>query len=229
MLKYTHAQAEIQSRVPAKVRFVTQATYPDFTINNRHSCFYRFDAHTLTQSIYTLRDIDVGEELTLSCTFHRQAPLEIDANIASADFNPVETSEERQRAVEPWGFRCSCTACALPPEARDASDAIIRLIHQYTEDLRDWSDQSRGTPSMAEALIELYHKEGLFCTIADGYRLAAYAYSAVRDKHNSLKLAHEALGYGLQTWDDASSKRMDVLQLMLEPESHWTWNRRARA
>lgn len=79
---------------------------------------------------------------------------------------------------------------------------------------------------MAEALVELYQKESLFCHIADGYHLAAHAYSAVRDRYNALRMANNAMGYGLQAWMDMGARMMDVLQLLVDTEAHWTWNQR---
>lgn len=80
---------------------------------------------------------------------------------------------------------------------------------------------------MGEALVELYEKENLFCHIADGYRLAAHAYSAVRDKYNALRMANKAFGYGLQAWRDMGPRMKDILDLMVDPEAHWTWNQRS--
>lgn len=79
---------------------------------------------------------------------------------------------------------------------------------------------------MGESLVELYQKESLFCHIADGYRLAAHAYSAVRDRYNALRMANKAMGYGLQAWRDMGPRMKDILDLMVEPETHWTWNKR---
>ena len=143
-----------------------------------------------------------------------------------ADIDPTTVYEQRQREIRSWGFNCSCAACILPPQTRAESDDSIRLILQYTAALEDWSTGSQGTPEMGEALVVLYRKEGLFCHIADGYRFAAHAYSAVRDRYNTMRMANNAMGYGLQAWSDMGARMQDALHLMTDPTTHWTWNQR---
>ncbi|KAK5988286.1 SET domain-containing 5-like protein [Cladobotryum mycophilum] len=176
----------------------------------RPNCYYLFDRETLTHSVYTIRDVQPGEELSISY------------------IDPVATYAERQEEIRNWGFNCSCFACMLPVEAREISDDRIRLIHHYTKELEDWSSESCGTPDMAETLIDMYQDEGLFSNIADGYKLAAHSYSAVRDKYNALRTANNAMGYGLQTWKFMGIRMRDVLELMMDPEAHWSWNHRPR-
>ncbi|KAF4504299.1 hypothetical protein G6O67_008466 [Ophiocordyceps sinensis] len=174
----------------------------------RPNCQYNFNRRTLTHSVYTMRDVYPGQELTISY------------------IDPTATYQERRGEIQFWGFNCSCSACELPRQARDESDKTMGLIRQYTDELKDWSNRSRATPDMAEALMELYRRESLYCRMADGYRLAAHAYSAVRDRYNALRMANDAMGYGLQTWMDMGARMMDVLLLLADAEAHWTWNQR---
>jgi hypothetical protein len=136
------------------------------------------------------------------------------------------TFKERQEMIQFWGFNCSCSACTLPAEAILASDERVRLINQYTSSLENWSAENNATPEMAKKLIELYKEEKLFCIIADGYKLAAYAYNAVRDRYNALRMANFAINYGLQSWRYMGGKMIDALQLLTSPEDHWTWGQR---
>ena len=78
---------------------------------------------------------------------------------------------------------------------------------------------------MAEALIELYQKEGLASQVAEGYRLAAYAYNAAGYKENAVVMARIAMEYGLYTWKD-SVKLQDTSLLLSDPEGHWAWKQR---
>jgi hypothetical protein len=102
------------------------------------------------------------------------------------------------------------------------------LIRKYTKELEDWSNRSRASPEMAESLVELYRKEGLFSDIAEGFRLATHTFSAVKDRYNAMRMAHSAVGYGLQTWRDMGIRMKDTLQFMMDPEAHWTWGKRSK-
>ncbi|GIK06676.1 SET domain-containing protein 5 [Aspergillus viridinutans] len=173
------------------------------------SCMYTFDPKTFTQNMYTIRDISPGEELTISY------------------IDPTVTHKERQEAISFWGFNCSCHTCTMSPEAIEQSDERIQRINRYKKLLNDWSTpQNNATPEMARTLVDLYTKENLWCHIADGYRLAAHAYNAVRDRGNALRMANLAFGYGLQAWRYMGRKMIDMLDLMTSPEEHWTWGQR---
>ncbi|KAJ5497288.1 hypothetical protein N7463_009275 [Penicillium fimorum] len=175
----------------------------------RPSCILNFNPTTLTASIYTVRDIRPGEELTISYT------------------HALATYKKRQLAIQTWGFNCSCATCMLSPGDRLLSDDRIQQIKHYTRELTDWSNRSRAVPEIAEALVKLYQEENLFYYLGDGFRLAAHTYSSVCDRYQTLRMASNALVYGLQVWDDMGSKVRDVLELMAGPEKHWTWAQRS--
>ncbi|QPH04223.1 hypothetical protein C2857_001057 [Epichloe festucae Fl1] len=174
----------------------------------RPNCVYQFDRRTLTHKVYTIQDVEPGQELTISY------------------IEPIATYEERRRIIQTWGFNCSCSACELPEAGRRDSDRSIGLIREYTRELQDWSDQSRGTPGLAERLVRLYREERLYTDIADAYRLASWAYGAVRDRYNALRMASSAVRFGLLTWREMGMRINDTLLFMMDPEAHWTWGKR---
>lgn len=106
------------------------------------------------------------------------------------------------------------------------SDDRIQQINHYTAELKDWSNQSRASPEIAEALIRLHQEEQIFYYIGDAYRLAAHTYSGVRDRYHALRMASNALVHGLQAWDGMGSSMHDVLELLENPEKHWAWGKR---
>ncbi|OJJ07802.1 hypothetical protein ASPVEDRAFT_47009 [Aspergillus versicolor CBS 583.65] len=174
----------------------------------RPSCILNFNPRTLTASVYTVRDIRPGEELSISYIDTRT------------------TYAKRHAAIQSWGFTCSCAACTLPPGDRFLSDDRIQQIKHYTAELKDWSNRSQAAPEIAEALIRLYQEEQIFYYIGDAYRLAAHTYSGVRDGYHALRMASNALVYGLQAWDDMGSSMRDVLELLENLEKHWSWGKR---
>lgn len=177
----------------------------------RPNCVYQFDRRTLTHKVYTIQDVEPGQELTISY------------------IEPVATYEERRKILQTWGFNCSCSACGLPEAERRASDRSVGLIREYTRALRDWSAQSRGTPGLAERLVRLYREEGLYTDIADAFQLASWAYGAVGDRHNALRMASSAVGFGLLAWREMGIRINETLLFMMDPEAHWTWGKRGRA
>ncbi|GAB0138347.1 hypothetical protein EsDP_00006583 [Epichloe bromicola] len=174
----------------------------------RPNCVYQFDRRTLTHKVYTIQDVEPGQELTISY------------------IEPIATYEERRQIIQTWGFNCSCSACELPEAERRDSDRSIGLIREYTRELQDWTDQSRGTPGLAERLVRLYREERLYTDVADAFQLAAWAYGAVRDRYNALRMASCAVGYGLTAWREMGIRINDTLLFMMDPEAHWTWGKR---
>ncbi|KAL4811625.1 hypothetical protein BDW67DRAFT_190101 [Aspergillus spinulosporus] len=171
----------------------------------RPSCILQFDSSTLVASVYTVQDVRPGDELTIS-----YIPL-------------PAVYEDRQSATRNWGFSCSCTACMLSLEDRLLSDERVRQIQDYIGQLMTWSNGRRAGPAMAETLVQLCQEENLTYFQGDAYRLAAHSYSGVRQRYQALRMANQALVYGRSVWGEASEKARDMLDLMANPEKHWTW------
>lgn len=77
--------------------------------------------------------------------------------------------------------------------------------------------------------MRLYREEGLYTDIADAFQLASWAYGAVGDRHNALRMASSAVGFGLLAWREMGIRINETLLFMMDPEAHWTWGKRGRA
>ena len=97
--------------------------------------------------VHAVRDIQEGEELTLS-------------------YLAGGPSTERQgRLKEYFGFDCTCEACSLPAKELKASDARLRRAQKLDEAIGD-PRRVRHLPERAladcKALLNIYREEGIF-------------------------------------------------------------------
>lgn len=81
------------------------------------NCTYWFDENTLVSTIATIRQINPGEELTVS--------YGVNAILAR--------TRSRQRYFENWGFECACRACvecdAPSDERREKLDSMLSMFN----------------------------------------------------------------------------------------------------
>ncbi|KAK4161208.1 N-lysine methyltransferase SMYD2 [Cladorrhinum sp. PSN259] len=119
------------------------------------NCFTRYSPSTLMMEVVAYRDIQPGEELSIS-----YAPLNM-------------LTKDRRALLQAWGFNCTCSLCA-DPAASKRSDIQRARIQQILEEL----DRPEGrTPEKLIANIkeveELAHKEGMTAQIGDLYGIIA--------------------------------------------------------
>ncbi|KAK3329982.1 hypothetical protein B0H66DRAFT_542503 [Apodospora peruviana] len=188
------------------------ASYPEVSRFN-HDCrpnlHYRLK--NLTHTTVAVRDIEKGEELTISY---------IEGMIPYA---------ERQERLESWGFKCACDACkadsALEIAASDGHlKEIERIEAELEEKIGNKEDIETDTP---DRLIKLYLDEKLDSYVAHAYTKAALLSSMFGDEEKTTRyamLAVEALEreYGPNTKDAES-----MLGLAEKPTEHWSWGIRA--
>ncbi|PSS28173.1 hypothetical protein M430DRAFT_32646 [Amorphotheca resinae ATCC 22711] len=98
------------------------------------------------QTVYAIRPIAAGEELSLS-------------------YLSGGTYSERQEQLKNlFGFSCACELCTLPPDDRRASDNRIRRAQKLNESIGDW-DKCRYSPAQVlrqgRELMALYREEGI--------------------------------------------------------------------
>ena len=168
---------------------------------------YYFDPSTLTHQAHALRDINPGEELTITY------------------INPSQTRSERQDKLHRhWGFRCTCTSCLQSRPLTDASDSRIALIERLFKELSDYSPVTgHGTPQMAELLVSLHEQERMNGPIANAYALAAREWSGIGDVYNAMRYAHLAVEAGLLYEGPHAKDVRDMERLLKDPSKHWTW------
>lgn len=140
-----------------------------FNHDCRPNVAFRVDPATLAHYTHAVRDVAVGEELTL------------------AYMNPLETRAVRQRHVwESWGFRCGCAQCVEADE--QASDARLYEIEALEAKL-GVVGQEAVSVAMVERLLELYRVERLHVKMHGPYVLAALNYNLFGDAKKARKYA----------------------------------------
>lgn len=138
----------------------------------------RFSERSLTMSAMSLRDIEPGEEITISY----------------AEFGTMY-GQRQHSLLHNWGFRCTCALCTAPPEELLASDRrrerigyirqeIVELVHDR---------QFEKAISLSKEMIDLVLKEELVAHLAEHYEVLARLYYAARDRANTEKYARLAI------------------------------------
>ncbi|KAK2041373.1 SET domain-containing protein [Colletotrichum somersetense] len=186
--------------------------YPEVSRFN-HDCrpnvaFY-IDDSDLRHYTHAVRDIQPGEELTISYVDS------LSARVVRQD-----------RARRNWGFGCSCAHCSLPEPFVRASDQRLVRMWEVEQQLSHWNGEAVDE-DMIEGLVGMYRQEGLDGSHGgDAFRLAALNY-------NSLGMEAEALGYArlaeeqlLLEKGPAARQVGDMRDLMRDPKAHYSWRRR---
>ncbi|KAK7970572.1 Het domain protein [Apiospora saccharicola] len=173
----------------------------------RPSLAYYIDQN-LTHHTHAVRDIQPGEELTISYLDSFRA-----------------RSVRQARARASWGFSCGCSQCSLPKAEAEASDSRLFSIYQVENQLTDLKNTNTSI-STIEELITLYKEERLDHKIADAYTLAALNYNTFGLEGKAKEYARLSLEQGLleHGHDSADMEAMGILAV--EPRTHWTWNTR---
>ncbi|PKS06746.1 hypothetical protein jhhlp_006820 [Lomentospora prolificans] len=155
--------------------------FPEISRMN-HACspnaFIRFSEKTFANSAIAFRDIEPGEELTISY----------------ADFGMLR--DERQDFLRVrWGFTCTCDLCNLPEDEVVASDARREKIR----DIRDvvLKHVNKGEFNQAikkhKMMIDLIVEEGMLVPLGEYYDIMARLYNTIGDRRNTEKWARMAI------------------------------------
>ncbi|KAL3418128.1 set domain-containing protein 5 [Phlyctema vagabunda] len=98
------------------------------------------------ETVYAVRPIQIGEEITLS--YH----------------NGGTSSQRQDHLKEHFRFECTCDACSLPAEERKLSDARLTKVQEYDDQIGD-SRRVHLKPEDALAdcrkLLTIYEEEGI--------------------------------------------------------------------
>lgn len=186
------------------------AVFPEPSRLN-HACSpnaqYYLDPNLLTHFVHATRPIAPGEEITITYT----SPLD-------------PTSDRQTHLSEGFFFTCSCQRC----QSAERTDATLTEIGRIQKSLNDWSRSSKGSPKLAEQLLELYRIEGLEGFLDVPYGFAALAHNAVGNKKMAIKyaeLAVEAILLKDGPWTENLAMWRGLLE---DPVKHWSWRRRVR-
>ncbi|KZL80292.1 set domain-containing protein 5 [Colletotrichum incanum] len=107
--------------------------------------------------IYAARDINAGEEVTIT-----YAPL-------------VQTTDERRARLAQWGFTCDCAACTARDDDKQRVE-MKRLMGVIETELGS-DDFGRDVLPDAEKLVRLVEEVELVDYLGKAYKYAAYAAS----------------------------------------------------
>lgn len=105
-----------------------------------HSCspnlHCSWNAALGAQTLHALRDIESGEELTISYLPTLERPRAV----------------RRDALLEGFGFACECVACSLTGDALSASETRRARLEALEEKMRAAADPSRAADAMRKAL-----------------------------------------------------------------------------
>lgn len=171
---------------------------------------YYFDPETISNKVYAVRDIMVGEEITVSY------------------IDGFQTSATRQeRLHEHWGFDCGCPACTAEPHLKTESDRRIEQILQLWSELDDYSTTATSvkapSPEKAELLVELYRLERLEGRLQEAYYRAAVEYLGVGQIALAMKYARLCIDTGLKFKGPGKPFITSMEDLLRNPKGHKYW------
>ncbi|KAK3349746.1 hypothetical protein B0T25DRAFT_505015 [Lasiosphaeria hispida] len=169
---------------------------------NARSCIVRYSPSTLIVEVVAYRDIERGEELSLS-----YIPLNL-------------LSEQRQDVIKGWGFNCTCALCR-DTEATKVSDSHRARIQAIFDELDAPENRTHEKVQAAMTeLEELVEEEGLAAQIGDLHTIFADLYLDMGDSQKAREHAGLALGMLRQFagWDNDRTNSAASLVTRLEEE-----------
>ncbi|KAH6847771.1 RmlC-like cupin domain-containing protein [Chaetomium sp. MPI-CAGE-AT-0009] len=173
------------------------------TVGGKDCLFLGVCLRTLAMTVWSARDIEVGEEITIT---YSVAGL---------------TSEERQESLENiWGFKCQCPLCTAEPAALSASDdrrKEVRLLQDKVIVLAKKGDFHEAVEA-SERLFALVEEEGLTEQMGGMYEVPARLYYHIGNLEKALeytlKTRHEIDGYGVP--DEKGEEKIKMLKGVIE-------------
>jgi hypothetical protein len=184
-----------------------------------HSCrpntSYYWNSKLNKRIVYANRKIKKGEEL-------------FDSYISL-----LLTHEERQKRLEPYGFRCTCEACALESKSMwendrrrgDIRKAFIKFQPLLTlkmpePDTDSAKMQARRDAKASLLLVELVQQESLADYYAIAYKIAAISHARVQEWGPATNWANK--GYELRVMEDPESLHaMEMYELTSKFIERW--------
>ena len=163
-----------------------------------------WDAQSERRIVYANRPIEEGEEI-----FATYIPL-------------LYPHEARQRRLDQYGFKCTCSACALDQHARNASDQrrtdLARTFAAFESQLTLSVPQSvvgkRKAKKNVEAsiqLVERIEEEGLADYYLKAYHIAAVAHAKVEAWQPATLFANK--GYEMSLLADPKAQKAHTREL----------------
>ncbi|KAK1760039.1 N-lysine methyltransferase SMYD2 [Echria macrotheca] len=162
----------------------------------RPNCITRFSSQTLAMEVVAHRDIQPGEEITIS-----YIPLNMQ-------------SQQRLQKIQSWGFNCSCSFCADERKLAESDrrrDGIEAIIHG----LRQPINMSREIVSLAiTRLEEMAEEEGLSSQMGDILYLVADACLSADNFQLAREVGEKALKIQKRYAGVDNERSYDVMRLL---------------
>jgi len=174
-----------------------------------HSCrpnaSYYWSEKLNKRIVYATRKIEAGEEVFVS-----YIPLLLAAH-------------DRQKQLDRYGFKCTCSACAQDGTEKIASDdrrvtiqkAFVDFEPQLTFEYpkgQQARQQARQNAKASLHLTELVHQEALADYYAKAYRVAAISHARIKEWQPAAVWANK--GYELKFMEDPESPYTQELHNM---------------
>ncbi|KAJ8127172.1 hypothetical protein O1611_g6465 [Lasiodiplodia mahajangana] len=156
------------------------ALYPEVARIN-HGCkpnaFVRFSPTSFDVKVVAFRDIEIGEEITIS-----YIPLN-------------HPREKRQRDLRRWGFECKCSLCAASKTEIAASDYRREKIASLQENVMKAIGELDGTTAVRAAyeILTLVKAEDIPTMVASQYEVLARLFWKAGDTETATKYAQKSL------------------------------------
>lgn len=167
-----------------------------------------WDSDRQVETLYALRDIQVGEELTVSYI----------------DVAEMTRDERQSELKQRWRFDCICECCSITEVvAQNTSDQRRRFIGRFHQELSSYP--ARAMYVLATMAYEYAEEEDLRGSPAAGISLYGYRMALrlrnVEDAEKWIARYHSEylLGTG-----PSSRWTKEALELMKKPTDHVEWN-----
>lgn len=202
--------AENKPRLYTKVRPPTAYSIPHFSLLNLltlQSLYYRFNETTLTLTLFALRDILPGEELSYSY------------------LDPLSTPHHKDRHAalsSQWGFTCTCPICA-DPSSRAASDRRREEIRGLKPQLADSASDPRRIVRLCRELLRLYEEEGAVVPRGMVAEMAAYTANKAGDAQAAVRFAQTAREAWGVVAGEGSVEVKRIEGLIKDPRGHGSY------
>jgi len=141
------------------------------------SAYTRFVPSSLTVSVAASKEIEPGEEITIS-------------------YIPVgQTSEDRKQALGRWGFNCTCSLCSASRQEIEASDARRRLLYSLRDQAFSAFQQGKAYQALrlTKQVINMIPIEELFPLYSEQYENLARLYWSLGDHEKARENAKKSL------------------------------------
>ncbi|KAK4195422.1 hypothetical protein QBC40DRAFT_185766 [Triangularia verruculosa] len=174
-----------------------------------HACSpnaaYHFDPRTFRKSLFAVRDIYPGDEVTIGYV------------------DLTQTSQQRQSSLSLWNFTCSCPRCTQPSHLQKESDSRTAQLLDIRNQLDQYELRLQDEAEKAELLISLHELEGLEVRIHEAYYRAAIEFNGVKNKWKAIRYATMCLERGLLLKDETRPFVVHMRNLVDDAAGHWSW------